>query len=137
MDKNDFRNYRPLLLEVQQLKEQLQTLEASIYSPRGQRFTTTPTAPTRDRPTMDGPVARHIRLVELYEEELAEKEAKQFAIEQAIQGLEDTAERVVMRERYIAGRGWSAVIGKMQKLGYSERQVYRLHGSALWKLKEV
>ena len=29
------------------------------------------------------------------------------------------------------------VIREMQKLGYSERTVFRLHGSALLKLKEV
>ena len=137
MEKTDFRNYRALVLEVQQLREQLQILESSIYSPKGQRFTSTPRVPSGDRSTMDGAVDRHIRLVALYREQLAEKEAQQIAIEEAIQSLGDTPERLVMRELYIAGRSWSAVLNKMQKLGYSERTVYRLHGFALLKLKEV
>ena len=137
MEKADLKNYRALVLEVQQLKEQLAALESSMYSPKGQRFTSTPRVPSGDRSTMDGVVDRHIRLVELYEADLAEKEAKQLAIEQAIQSLGDTPERVLLRELYIFGRRWPAVLIKMQKLGYSERTVYRLHGYALLKLKEV
>jgi hypothetical protein len=137
MEKSDFKNYRALVEEVQQLKEQLAVLESSIYSPKGQRFTTTPRVPSGDRSTMDGAVDRHIKLVALYREQLAQKEAEQLAIEQAISSLGDTPERLVMRELYIAGKRWPAVLSKMQKLGYSERTVYRLHGAALWKLKEV
>lgn len=137
MDKNDFRNYRALLLEVQQLREQVKILESSLYSPKGQRFTSTPRVPSGDRSTMDGAVERHIKLDGHYREQLAEKEAQQLAIEQAIDSLEDTAERVVMRERYINGKGWPAVVRKLQEIGYSERSVYRLHGYALAKLKEV
>jgi hypothetical protein len=137
MEKADFKNYRALVVEVQQLKDQLAVLESSMYSPKGQRFTSTPRVPSGDRSTMDGVVDRHMKLVKLYEADLAEKEAKQLAIEQAIQSLSDSPERVVMRELYIFGRRWPAVLLKMQKLGYSERQAYRIHGYALLKLKEV
>ena len=137
MEKTDLKNYRALVQEVLQLKEQLAVLESSIYSPRGQRFTTTPRVPSGDRSTMDGAVDRHIKLVALYRDQLAEKEAKQLAIEQAIESLDDTPERLIMRDLYIAGKRWPAVLTKMQKLGYSERTVYRLHGYALLKLKEV
>lgn len=137
MEKADFRNYRMLEWEVQQLKEQLAVLESSMYSPKGQRFTSTPRAPSAERCTMDGPVARHIKLEKLYRDELAEKEAKLYAIEKAIQSLGDTAERVIMRELYIRGKRWPAVIYEMQKRGYSERTAYRLHGLALLKLKEA
>ena len=137
MEKSELKEYRIIVVEVQQLKEQLAVLESSIYSPKGQRFTSTPRVPSGDRSTMDGAVDRHIRLVALYRDQLAEKEARQIAIEEAIQSLGDTPERLVMRELYIAGRSWSAVLNKMQKLGYSERTVYRLHGFALLKLKEA
>lgn len=137
MEKVDFKNYRVLVVEVQQLKDQLQALESSLYSPKGQRFTSTPRVPSGERSTMDGAVDAHIRLERKYREELAEKEAQQLAIEEAIQSLGDTPERVVMRELYIFGKGWPAVLNKMQKLGYSERTTYRLHGYALLKLKEV
>ena len=137
VEKTELKNYRALVLEVQQLREQLVALESSLYSPKGQRFTSTPRVPSGDRSTMDGAVARHIKLVELYREQLAEKEARQLSIEQAIESLGDTPERVILRELYISGRSWPAVITKMQRLGYSERTTYRLHGYALLKLKEV
>ena len=137
MEKADFRDYRFLLWEVQQLREQVAVLEASLYSPKGQRFTSTPRASSCGKSTMDGAVARHIKLYDCYSRELAEKEAKQLAIEEAIQSLGDTGERVVMRELYIKGRKWPAVIREMQKQGYSERTAYYLHGRALHKLKEV
>lgn len=137
MDKNDFKNYRAILLEVQQLKEQVKILESSLYSPKGQRFTSTPRVPSGERSTMDGAVERHIKLESHYMEQLAEKEAEQLAIEQAIASLVDPAERTVMRERYINGKSWPAVVRKMQELGYSERTTYRLHGYALAKLREV
>lgn len=137
MEKTDFKNYRTLVLEVQQLREQLTALEFSLYSPKGQRFTPTPRVPSGERSTMDGAVEWHIKLEQLYREQLAEKEAQQLSVERAIQSLGDTAERVVMRERYIKGRGWGSVIREMEKQGISERQVYRLHGLALLKLKEV
>lgn len=137
MEKNELKNYRVLLLEVQQLKEQLQTLESSLYSPKGQRFTSTPRVPSGDRSTMDGAVEAHIKLERRYREELADKEAQQLAIEQAIASLQDPGERLVMRERYLSGRAWPAIVNKMQKAGYSERTTYRLHGYALAKLKDA
>lgn len=137
MEKSDFKNYRALVVEVQQLREQLLILEASIYSPKGQRFTSTPRVPSGERSTMDGAVDRHIKLYNKYASDLAEKEAQQLAVEQAIASLADAAERVIMRELYIRGRRWPAVIRKMQELGYSERTAYRLHGLALLKLKET
>ena len=137
MEKSDFRNYRILLFEVQQLRDQLEVLESSLYSAKGQRFTSTPRVSSGDRSTMDGAVQRHIELVALYQEKLATKEAQQLLIEQAIDALADPAERAVMRERYIKGKGWQAIAREMQKQGYSERQMYRLHGFALAKLKGV
>lgn len=135
MEKTDFLNYRALVREVQQLRSQLAALESSLYSPKGQRFSSTPRAASGPKKTMDDAVAGHIKLEALYREQLAEKENRQAYIEWAIASL-DTPERLVMRFRYIDGYGWPAVIREMQKVGYSERTVYRLHGLALLKLKE-
>jgi hypothetical protein len=137
MEKADFRNYRALLLEVQQLKVQLAVLESSLYSPKGQQFSKTPRSGSGPKSTMDDAVAGHIKLRELLESKLAEQEAQQLKIENAIFSLSDVGERVVMRELYLRGQRWPAVIREMQKRGYSERTAYRLHGHALLKLKEV
>lgn len=137
MEKADFLSYKALALETRQLREQLATLESSLYSPRGQRFTSTPRNPSGSGSTMEGAVAHHMKLEELYRSKLAEQESRLLEIERAVMSLSDPGERAVMRERYIAGQLWPAVVAKMQRQGYSERQVYRLHGYALAKLKEV
>lgn len=144
MEKADFRNYRALLLEVQQLRDQILILENSLYSMKGQQLSDMPRTASGPKKTVEEAVvrssARHDKLLALYRENLAEKEALQFAIEQAIQSLpntRETPERVVMRARYIEGRGWPVIVRMMQKEGFSERTVYRLHGSALRKLKEA
>jgi DNA-directed RNA polymerase specialized sigma subunit len=136
LEKSDLKSYRALMREVQQIRDQLRVLETSLYSPKGQRFSSTPRAASGPKKTMDDAVAGHIKLEALYRSQLAEKENRQYCIEWAITTNLDTPERLVMRFRYIEGRGWPAVVREMEKLGYSERTVYRLHGSALLKLKE-
>lgn len=133
MDKSELKAYRLLLLEVAQLREQLTALESSLYSPKGQRFTSTPASSGKGI-TMDGVIDRHMKLEAKYREALAEKEGQQLAVEKAIEALENPPERLVMRYRYIEGRSWAYICGKLHDLGFSERQVYRLHGYALQKI---
>lgn len=135
MEKSDFANYRLLAHEVKRLKNRLDALEASIYSPTGQRYSLTPRSTAGGR-TLDDVVASHAALVEMYQTKLAEKNDQLLAVEQAIDSLTNPAERLVMVYRYIDGRSWRQVCNMMLPKGYSERQVYRLHGFALEKLKE-
>ena len=137
MEKNEFKSYRILTREVKQLHGQLKALESSLYSPKGQQFSTVPRATSGPKKTMEDAVAGHMKLETLYQEKLAEQEARQLVIERAINSLGETPERVVMRARYIEGKNWIDIVRDMQKLGYSERTTYRLHGFALAKLKEV
>lgn len=137
MDKSVFMNYRALAREVRQLRTCLESLEASMYAPKGQRFTSTPHAPSGDGKTMADVVCKHMELEALYLEKLAEKNAQLLGIEQAIDSLEIPGERLVMRHRYIDGYSWQRICAEMASLGYAERTVYRLHGAALLKLKEV
>ena len=136
MLKSDLQNYRALAREVRQLREQLTALEASLFAPKVQQYSDTPVQSGRVSDLSDA-VVRHLELKELYQERLAAKAAQQLAIELALESLEDPAQRMVMRFRYIEGRGWNFIIAELAALGYSERQVYRLHGFALLKLKEV
>ena len=136
MQKADFKNYRALCLEIRKLKAQLMSLEASLYGPRGQEYSLTPKGGGQGD-GMLAVISRHIELEKHYQETLAAKEAQQLAIERAIDSLDDPAERVVMRLRYIEGRDWKYIIAELAIVGYSEREVYRRHGFALLKLKEV
>lgn len=133
MVKDDFINYRNLDREVRELKAQLNAL----CDPRGQRYSLTPKAPSGTGSAMDDLVASFDALEQLYMKKLTEKNARLLAIELAIESLDVVAERLVMRYRYIDGYSWRRICNTMQAKGYSERQVYRLHGFALEKLKEV
>lgn len=137
MEKTDFQNYRDLAHEVRRLQASLRALESSMYSPSGQRYSHTPRATSGQGHTMDNVVASHVALEELYREKLLAKNEQLLAIERAVETLADPGERLVMRYRYIDGYGWRKVCMAMQARGYSERQVYRLHGWALEKLKEA
>lgn len=137
MVQEDFKNYRHLAFEVKQLRSRLRELEETMYSPRAQRYSLTPRSPSGSGRTMDDVIASHAALEELYLGKVAAKNAQLVAVEQAIETLKDPAERLVMRYRYIDGHSWTKVCDLMRPRGVSERQVYRLHGWALEKLKEV
>lgn len=137
MEKFELEEYRALVLEIRQLKGRLVALESSIYSPKGQRYSTTPRASSGNGSTMDDAVSRHVELENFYLQAVAKKEAQQLAIERAIASLSNPKERAIMRARYVEGRPWSWICEKLRSEGYSERTVYRLHGEALLKLREV
>jgi DNA-directed RNA polymerase specialized sigma subunit len=137
VEKFELEEYRALVLEIRQLKGRLVALESSIYSPKGQRYSSTPRASSGNGSTMDDAVSRHVELENFYLQAVAKKEAQQLAIERAIASLSNPKERAIMRARYVEGRPWSWICEKLRAEGYSERTVYRLHGEALLKLREV
>ena len=136
MNKTDLLNSRMLAFEVRQLRDLLAATEMALDSPKSPRFTFTPSGSSHPGGAMEQAMVRHLELQELYLKRLAEKDAKLQEVERAIGSLEDPAERVIMRNRYILGWPWRRVCMAMQSEGYSERQVYRLHGFALMKLKD-
>lgn len=137
MERSELENYRALLREIRQLKGRLYALESSIYSPKGQRYSTTPRAASGNGATMDDAISRHAELEAYYKKAIAKKEAQQLAIERAISTLASAKEREIMRARYVEGRSWRWICERLRSEGYSERTVYRLHGEALLKIKEV
>lgn len=65
---------------------------------------------------------------------------KRLEIENAIKGVQDAAQREVLERRYLLFQRWESrfdertgeyVKGIAESMGYSERQIYRLHGKAL------
>lgn len=137
MERTELEDYRALLREIRQLKGRLTALESSVYSPKGQRYTSTPSARSGDGFTMDDAVHRHAELEKFYRQAIARAEAQQLAIEKAIATLGTAVEREIMRARYIEGLGWQKICERLRPKGFSERTVYRLHGEALLKLREV
>ena len=133
MEKTDFKQYVALSIEVRQLREQLDAL----CDPKGAKFSSDPRGPASPgSAAMVSILSARAALEQKSLAALAEKEAQQLRIEQAIMSLDDASERLVMRALYIEGKKWPVVIRELTKKGYSERTLFRLHGTALLKLKE-
>lgn len=134
MDKSELLQYRALRLEVRRLKSQLLSLERDKYSAPGPNYSAMPGGAPSGGSAVEAKVIKYQDALALYREKVAVKEARLLVIERALESL-PTVERLVLRLRYIEGRSWTSVCVALLPLGYSERQVYRLHGSALAKLK--
>ena len=125
------RNYASLKEEREQLRRQLDELEATLYYPKIQRLNGMPSAPSKEN-TLELMVARHVELQERYEAKIAEMTKEMMLIEEAIDALEPTA-RMLLRYRYLDGLKWEEVCVRMN---YSWMQTHRIHANALNQLRE-
>ena len=125
------RNYASLKEEREQLRRQLDELEATLYYPKIQRLNDMPSSPSKEN-TLELMVARHIELQERYEAKIAEMTKEMMLIEEAIDALDPTA-RMLLRYRYLDGLKWEEVCVRMN---YSWMQTHRIHANALNQLKE-
>ena len=132
MTKEELRGYRNLKREADQLEQYIARIKAEIYAPRTTHLDAIPGA----SPNGTGPTERlalkHVELLERYREKLVELRTAQLRIEKAIEPLSPD-ERMLMRYRYIDGLTWEEVAVKM---GYSWRQVHRIHAKALEHVRE-
>jgi len=131
MIKERLRNYANLKEEREQLRRQLEELEATLYYPKIQRLNGMPSAPSKEN-TLELMVARHVELQEKYAAKIAEMTAEMIQLEAAIEKLEPTA-RMLLRYRYMDGLKWEEVCVRMN---YSWMQTHRIHAAALNQLKE-
>lgn len=70
--------------------------------------------------------------IELLKRERLEKVTIYKDIEMRIREMESSDEQEVLRYRYISGMKWDAIT---EKMGYSWRQIHRIHSSALLNFK--
>ena len=129
MTKERLRNYAILEEERNQLRRQLEELEATLYYPKIQRLNGMPSAPSKEK-TLELMVARHAELQEKYEAKIAEMNAEMLLIEEAIEALDPTA-RILLRYRYLECLKCEEVCVKMN---YSWMQTHRIHANALKQL---
>ena len=131
MTKDRLRNYANLKEECEQLRRQLEELEATLYCPKIQRLNGMPSAPSKEN-ALELMIARHVELQERYEAKIAEMTTEMLQIEAAIEALDPTA-RMLLRYRYIDGLKWEEVCVRMN---YSWMQTHRIHANALNRLSE-
>ena len=132
MTKERLRAYQAIKKERDQLRHQLEEIEAALYYPKIQRMTGMPFVQTEGNRQEDMAL-HHIELQERYKAKIEELTAEQLAIEEAVEVLEATM-RMLIRYRYIDGLKWEEVCCKMN---YSWRQTHYIHGEALKRLRDM
>lgn len=130
MTKERLRAYQAIKEELQQLEDRLLEIEAVLYSPKNQRLTGMPSAPSKGN-AMEDMAARHVELQDLYKTKMDELAQEALAIEVAIETLDPTA-RLLFRYRYIDGLKWEEVCVRMN---YSWQNVHKIHKRALEALR--
>lgn len=123
--------YRDKALERRLLERELKDLEAQAGSLGSPNMDGMPRGSNTSDPTAREAVGS-VTLQTLYRDRLALIITEQTEVEQLIECL-PIRERILMRLRYIKGRGWDEIC---ELMAYSWTHVHRIHSSALNKLTD-
>ena len=133
MTKEELKAYQYIKREREHLAEKLEELETAMCLPRSQRLDGMPRSGSSESYIKEEQIDSKEELLALYQEKTTALLGALVHIERAIETL-DPRERHLVRLHYIDGKTWEQVAVEM---GYSWRQVHRIHGEALEKLKDV
>lgn len=129
MDKATLRQYRDLVFEAEELEEMIIRLRAQA---EGRQW---PNGQSRSNNITDR-ISSIVSQIDELTDKLEEKQEKlilqRLVIEQAIEALEKSRDRRIIRLYYILGLKWDEVADKM---GYALDYIWELHGEILDKLK--
>lgn len=88
--------------------------------------------PVQDDTVMIEKINRIIEVQEIIREKEAELKVLQANLYLEIDRLSNTNEKILLRARYILNETWEQIA---ERLGYSVRQIHRVHSSALENFK--
>lgn len=123
--KEYLKSYRKISRELRSLSEEINQLRLSQIMPG---IVSDGLPKSSGGSDLSGYVARLDELERKLREKAAELYKRQTEIEADISAMEDANERTVLRNYYLCGMPWERVAGEM---GYSWRQIHRIHGEAL------
>lgn len=127
MDKKRYlRRGCRINLEIESKKEVLEELKANLDGIKAIQFSEK--VQGGDIPNDDNAMFNRINKLMEVEKDLASLYDTQVELNEKINKVEDFNERMVLRYRYILNYTWEQISVKM---GYSTRQVIRIHGEAL------
>lgn len=132
MTKERLRAYKAIKRERELLGEMIEEIEAGIYAPKIAKTDKIPGgSPSPGFSPLDAKIDKKDDLLALYAEKCRQMDAELLEIEHAIEVLDPRA-RTLIRLHYIQGLTWENVCVEM---GYSWRQIHRIHSKALEALK--
>ena len=118
--------------EHQQLIEMLETIKEKMYGASAQKITDMPKASGYNNDKFDNYIITLESYTERININLDKLQKQRLYIENCINMLDNTTQRMIMRYRYIEGLRWEEVCVKMN---YGWRQTHRLHTNALKNIK--
>ena len=131
MTKEELMQYGSIELEVKQLKERIEYLEEKKTSIKSQVITDMPVGGGEE----GADILTLITKIEDSQIKLIQKQSKLVdimeSIENTIDRLEDSTERIILRSRYLQCKKWEQIC---VELNYSWRQIHRLHSNILKKI---
>ena len=131
MNKERLKRYKWIKQEQRDLERQLEEVEASLYAATAKPLTGMPTAHGGGNPA-ETLAIKHLELLDIYTNKLAELVMERQAIEKAIETLEPQA-RLLLRYLYIDGLRWREACDLVH---YSRSQANRIHDQALLQMQE-
>lgn len=123
--KEYLKSYRKIGRELRSLSEEINQLRLSQIMPG---IISDGLPKSSGGSDLSGYAARLDELERKLREKAAELYKRQTEIEANISAMKDANERTVLRNYYLCGMPWERVAVEM---GYSWRQIHRIHGEAL------
>lgn len=133
MTKKHLYQYCDVSREIDHIKEEIHRLESRMMSPRASVLSDIPKGPPSQDDQMANNLIKLEKLRERYRNTLDELCDRQLQIEEMIESLEPL-EKDLIRYRYIDGMKWKDVF---KKIGYSQKQTFRIHNDILEKLEKM
>jgi len=133
MTKERLKAYAAIKAEREQIRGLLGEVESRLYSAKVQQLTGMPSAASPGGGSAQERLADStMQLRDRYRAKLAELDAEQLVIEDAIEGLRSARMRQLMRCKYIEGMTWEEVC---VAISYGWTQTHRLHAKALQQIR--
>lgn len=126
---NSYRNVRKRIIN---LREQLESLREIERSAKSQQLSDMPKGGGSGQQDLSDLMVKIEELREKISDKIWEANKIRVNIEDAIAGLQNADEQRVLRMRYIEIKRVGVI---SEELGYSPRQINRIHGNALKKIK--
>ncbi len=127
MEKKALKEYRSLKCELAELEDRI----ASVQEQRARAMCLSERVKTNRHGDLSDDMAKLEELIESWHKKNDAILAMLHKIESEIDSVDNSAERRLLRLRYIDGYDWDTIARIM---GYSEPYIYTMHGRALKKI---
>lgn len=125
---NLLKRYRRLIEKAEQINNEIAKVNAEIDGLRATTYSGMPSGSGGFHSIVEDRVIKLTEISMDYQEQFYEAECLMHEIEQAIKAVEDDAEQMLLRYRYIDCLKWESICVKMN---YSWDSVHRIHHKAL------